>query len=78
MSLKTIALMTLFLFPGCTAVNSSFKAFQMDAPGVVSYSRDVQNKAAVEMQSNACPTLNAMIDDYSVMRDQSRILLKAK
>ena len=74
----TIALLTLFLSSGCAQVASNFKAFQMTAPDVVSYSRDVQNKAAVEIQSGKCPVLSSFAADYSVMRDQSRLITKGK
>ena len=41
-------------------------------PDVVEYSRDVQNKAADELESYDVPTLAEFMKDYSVMRDQAR------
>ena len=62
-----IALMITPLLSGCGQVLSKAKNF-----AVIEYSDQTQEKAANEMDSGACPTLNTFINDYSVLRDQAR------
>lgn len=41
---------------------------------VVEYSKEVQEKAADEIESNACPVIGGVfMPDYSVLRDQARV-----
>lgn len=67
MRLPIIALMTTLLLSGCGQVHSKAGNFS-----VIEYSDKTQEKAAEEMESGKCPTLNTFINDYSVLRDQAR------
>jgi len=41
---------------------------------VVEYTKQQQNQAADEIESNSCPMLgNVFMPDYGVLRDQARI-----
>lgn len=62
-----IALMMLLLLTGCETAHSSAGL------SVIEYSKEVQIKAADEMAAGTAPTLNLMINDYSVLRDQARV-----
>lgn len=62
-----IALMMLLLLTGCETAHSSAGLT------VIEYSKEVQIKAADEMASGVAPTLNLMMNDYSVLRDQARV-----
>jgi len=42
-------------------------------PDVVEYSKETQNKAADELESQNVPTLREFMKDYKVMRDQTRV-----
>lgn len=46
---------------------------KLTAPTVVEYSGATQEAAAREVLSGACPTLTTFLQDYCVMRDQSRV-----
>lgn len=46
-------------------------------PDVVEYSKDAQNKAADELESQNVPTLREFMKDYKVMRDQTRVAKKS-
>lgn len=61
-----------------TLSNVNPKIDQLTVPDVVGYAPDVQDKAAKEIESNACPTLNSFMVDYGVMRDQARAALGKK
>lgn len=65
-----IALLFSALLTGCETVRSD----ALTAPDVIIYDDQTLDKAADEMESGAAPTLNLMIVDYGIMRDQARIL----
>ena len=67
MKLPVIALTTLLLLTACETATSS------GGLTVIEYTKEVQNKAAQEMLLGLSPTLNMMMNDYSVLRDQARI-----
>jgi hypothetical protein len=46
-------------------------------PDVVEYSKEMQNKAADEIESQNVPTLTEFMKDYKVMRDQTRVARKS-
>ena len=46
-------------------------------PDVVEYSRDAQDKAADELETQNVPTLREFMKDYKVMRDQTRVAKKS-
>lgn len=45
-------------------------------PDVVEYDKELQNKAADELEKYDIPTLSGFMSDYKVMRDQTRTLKK--
>lgn len=65
-ALGSLGLILMLVLSGCAKGNSSVQ------PDLIPYSKAVQNKAADEMESGMCPTLNIMIDDYGMIRDQIR------
>jgi len=65
-----IVLLSAVLLTGCEIIRSD----ALTAPDVINYPQETLNKAADEMASGVAPTLNEMIVDYGVMRDQSRLL----
>ena len=65
-----IVLLSAVLLTGCETIRSD----ALTAPDVINYTQEVLDKAALEMESGVAPTLNEMIVDYGVMRDQSRLL----
>lgn len=76
MKFAIIVLMSTFWLNACARVVSSPS---LTAPDVVSYSRVVQNQAADEISAGRCPIIGGvMMPDYSVMRDQSRVLKKER
>ena len=67
MRLPIIALLSVLLLSGCGTARSS------GGFAVIKYDQETLNKAADEMESGLAPTLNMMMNDYSVLRDQARI-----
>lgn len=65
-----IGLLSIALLTGCETIRSEF----LTAPDVIVYPKEVLDKAAAEMKSGVAPTLNELVVDYGVMRDQSRVL----
>lgn len=45
-------------------------------PDVKTYTKAVQQQAAAEMASQACPVLNGFMVDYKISRDQTRAAKK--
>lgn len=70
MKYAIIALLSLVLLPACSTIRSD----ELTAPDVINYPEETRKKAATEMTTGSCPTLNEMIVDYGVMRDQARAL----
>jgi hypothetical protein len=58
------------------AQNDEVKAVvhELITPDLIRYSREFQQKAADEIASGKCPTLNEFMKDYLVMRDQTRFV----
>lgn len=71
-------LLILLILSGCVNTNTDYKACKVTAPVIVQYSNASQDKAADEIQGGSCPMLANFASDYEVMRDQSRLLLKAR
>lgn len=65
-----IVLLSSVLLTGCETIRSD----ALTAPDVINYDQETLSKAAAEMESGVAPTLNMMVVDYGVMRDQSRAL----
>lgn len=65
-----IVLLSSVLLTGCGTVRSD----ALTAPDVINYDEETMEKAAAEMGSGKSPTLNLLVVDYGVMRDQSRVL----
>lgn len=66
------------LFAGCTTAPSSIDArtTKMLAPKLVGYTKETQQKAALEMETKCSevPTLCEMTTDYGRLRDSVRAL----
>jgi hypothetical protein len=70
MRLGIIVLTASGLLTACSTVHS-------DAlPDVIEYSKEMQIKAARELQTQDVPTLTEFMKDYKVMRDQVRVAKK--
>lgn len=69
--------MSSVLLSGCGArlSDSSAELNVVNYPLVKEYGRNELNSAASELESGLCPSLNNMIIDYGVMRDETRVLL---
>jgi len=68
MRLLINVLAPLLLLSGCVTAHSSAGL------SVVAYSKEIQSKAADEIQDGYCPIIGGvMMPDYSVLRDQARI-----
>lgn len=59
------------LLTGCAREVSEIQKLVL--PDVVVYSKEVQNRAAHELQTQNVPTLAEFMKDYKVMRDQVRV-----
>lgn len=68
------------LLTGCgsTLSDSAAEINTVNYPIVVEYDAQTQDKAAVELESGACPVLSEMVVDYGQMRDETRVLLGEK
>jgi hypothetical protein len=68
------------LLTGCasTLSDSAADINKVNYPIVVEYDAQTQDKAAVELESGACPVLAEMTVDYGQMRDETRVLLGQK
>lgn len=60
--------MTGLLLSGCAPELSSSAGLS-----AIEYPPGLQSKAADEMEGGMCPTLNVIINDCSVLRDQARV-----
>lgn len=78
MKRATIGLITLLWLPGCSTTGSNFAACKVTAPALVNYSAKTETAAAAEVLGGSCPVMAGMLADCAVMRDQTRLLLKAK
>lgn len=57
------------LLSGCVTARSSGGGFS-----VVEYTKEQQEQAADEIESNKCPVMGGtFMPDYSVLRDQARV-----
>ena len=65
-----IVLLSSALLAGCSTIRSD----ELTAPNVINYPEETMTKAAKEMEAGSAPTLNELVVDYGVMRDQSRTL----
>lgn len=65
-----IVLLCSVLLTGCETIRTD----ALTAPDIINYSQETLDRAAAEMESGVALTLNELIIDYGVMRDQSRVL----
>lgn len=68
-----IVLLSSVLLAGCDQIHSD-DFDKLTAPDVRNYDQELLDKAADEMESGVAPTLNILVVDYGIMRDQSRVL----
>lgn len=70
MKFAIAALIPMLLLTACSSTGFNKSV----APSVVEYLSVKQEAAAKEISSGSCPTLTEFMQDYCVMRDQSRVL----
>lgn len=75
MKFVTIALTVMLLLSACgTEPSKEIRTSQkLILPDVPQYTKEIQSKAAAEIEGGSCPILgDVLMPDYSVMRDQTR------